>query len=57
MRILIFEVHPMKLGATLMNAFLFNCGIILVLMAIPILIPYGSCTYEYEGLKREGLLW
>ena len=30
MRFLIFEVHPMKVGATLMNSFLFNCALILM---------------------------
>jgi LMBR1 domain-containing protein 1 len=44
MRLLFFEVHPMKLRDTLMNAFLFNCALILVVSVT--VIQFAAQSFE-----------
>jgi LMBR1 domain-containing protein 1 len=44
LRIVFFRVHPMKLGDTLMNALLFNCG--LVLLTSIVVMQFTAMSFQ-----------
>jgi LMBR1 domain-containing protein 1 len=63
LRLVFFTIHPMKLGATMMNSFLFNVGLIL-LCSIPVvqfcttafaLYAHGSAIENLFGIQVTNL--
>jgi LMBR1 domain-containing protein 1 len=56
LRIVFFTIHPMKLGDTLMNAMLFNCGLVLLCSVVVTQFCVMSFDIYASNTSIDGLL-